>query len=90
MMSCAETVTIETVRPPDLPVIWREPVPLAPITETDDALAAVQGVHNMRLQNARLISDRAAVNCVWTAAEARAEGQPAPECLAAYEAILRR
>jgi hypothetical protein len=61
----------------------RAPVAIAPITAQDPAGRAAQGVTNLVLHVDRLEGDRAAVDCILSAAEARAAGDPVPACAGA-------
>ena len=54
---------------PEVPEALREVITPAPITETDPALVAAQGVTNLLIFTDRLVGDRAAVDAILDAAE---------------------
>ena len=68
--ACATLPRVETVVVvPEVPEPLREVIAPAPITETDPALMAAQGVTNLLIIMDRLVKDRAAVDAILDAAE---------------------
>ena len=68
--SACATPRVETVIVvPEVPEPLREVIAPAPITETDPALMAAQGVTNLLIFVDRLVQDRAAVDAILDAAE---------------------